>query len=156
MRSSVPFPRRSLVACICLAGIVPASAASLGPLVTEEEVRLEMAAPRPRQLRAMSDPLDPRIEVQLPDTSHVLARPVSFRVIFQPAAGAAIVVSSFHATYGFLGIDITSRLLQRARLSATELVADAVDIPRGQHRVTLEIADSLGRKGRRTFVFEVA
>ena len=153
MPSFVQLPRRSLLAG--LAGLASLGAAPLGPVVTAEEVRRDRTAPRPPRDRSLPDPLSPRIEVDRPDATHSLVAPISFRVAFRPAPGAAIVASSFHAAYGFLQLDITSRLLERARLSAAELVAEQVDIPAGQHRVTLEIADNTGRIGRRTFRFAV-
>jgi len=65
-------------------------------------------------------------------------------------------VQSFQALYGFFNIDITSRLLEHAKVTADGLVAENVNIPAGEHRVTLEIADNEGRVGTRTFKFTVA
>jgi hypothetical protein len=77
-------------------------------------------------------------------------------VRFVPEAGAAIDPRSFRATYGFLGIDITARLLQHARFGGPELIADNVDVPMGSHTVTIAIADTPGHEARRTFQFSVA
>ena len=63
--------------------------------------------------------------------------------------------NSFKASYGSLGLDITNRLLQHAKLSGSVLSMDNVDIPSGVHSVTLSIADNSGRKGTKTFKFTV-
>ncbi len=46
---------------------------------------------------------------------------------------------AFRASYGFLRIDITGRLLRRARLSAQGLSAEDVDIPSGSQSVVDDI-----------------
>ncbi|MSP02120.1 MAG: hypothetical protein EXR07_13875 [Acetobacteraceae bacterium] len=73
-----------------------------------------------------------------------------------PAPGAAIDAQTFRATYGFMGTDITARLLQHARITSQELAADNVAIPPGTHKVTLKIADSQGRENSQSFEFTVA
>jgi len=69
---------------------------------------------------------------------------------------AKIVTSSFKATYGWLGVDITQRLLEHATLTANGLAADDINAPTGQHRVTVSIADTHDRVGTRTFRFTIA
>jgi len=81
--------------------------------------------------------------------------PLNIRVRFVPSEGSAINTTTFRATYGFLGIDITDRLLQHAKLDAQQLKADNVSIPAGDHKVTLTIADNQGRENSRTFEFTV-
>jgi len=85
-----------------------------------------------------------------------LTPPVTIRVVFKPQPPAAISVSSFQAHYGFFNVDITSRLLQHAKVTPDGLVAENVNIPAGEHTVTLQISDNQGRVGTRTFKFVVA
>ena len=54
---------------------------------------------------------------------------------------------SFRALYGAFRVDITSRLLQVAKLSAEGLTVEAASLPVGSHRIFLEIEDSVGRTG---------
>ena len=51
--------------------------------------------------------------------------------------------------YGWLGIDITARLLEHATETAYGLSAKNVDLPFGDHTITVSIADSNGRTGSR-------
>lgn len=62
---------------------------------------------------------------------------------------------TFNARYGWLGIDITRRLLDHAATTANGLVAADVELPLGSHRVTLSIADTSGKSASRTFRFSV-
>jgi hypothetical protein len=60
------------------------------------------------------------------------------------------------ATYGWLGINITQRLLDHAVKTPNGLAADNVELPPGDHRVTLSIADMSGKTASRTFRFSVS
>ena len=107
--------------------------------------------------RSIEAPDAPAIQVIAPqDPNKPLTPPVTIRVQFKAQPGASIAVQTFQALYGFFNIDITSRLLQHAKVTADGLLAENVDIPAGDHRVTLEISDNEGRMGTRTFKFTVA
>jgi hypothetical protein len=64
-------------------------------------------------------------------------------------------MDSVRATYGWLGIDITRRLLAHATRTANTLSAENVNIPLGRHRVTISVADTAGRVGSRTFQISI-
>ena len=143
----------------------PTRATGLWALVVPEEARRENEArsllatrslARPRDPEVLGVPGAPEILVDQPYEAGTLRSPLSVRVRFVPETGATIDTRSFRASYGSLGIDITARVLQHARLSAQVLSAENVDIPAGSHKVTLKIADSRGREGSRTFRFTVA
>jgi hypothetical protein len=142
------------------AALLPATAARAAPmwsLVTVEEARRSMAQGPISLPRAITPPDAPAIVVVAPqDPDKPLTPPVTIRVQFKPQPGSTIAVKSFQALYGFFNIDITSRLLEHAKVTADGLLAENVDIPSGEHRVTLEIADNQGRVGTRTFKFTVA
>ena len=159
--------RRMLLGCSFLALAAPARAEAPWLLVTPEEALLGREAPpmpktrgitpsRPPGARETPGAGAPEIVVEQPGTATPLHPPLSFRVLFMPEAGATVDPRSFRATYGAMGLDITGRLLQHARLSAQMLAAENVDIPRGTHTVTLSIADTMGRMGKRTFSFMIA
>ena len=97
----------------------------------------------------------PIIEVDQPDDTKPLKAPLTIRLRFRPQGTASIDLSSFRATYGWLGIDITSRILDHAQVNASGLVASNAEIPAGHHKVTLQIADNMHRLGARTFEFTV-
>ena len=149
--------RRLVLGGSLFALAIPARAVEIWTLVTPEEVTRDLAAPRIQEPhnRALPPQGAPVIVVQQPNVAATLHPPLSFRVLFQPEAGTAINPNSFRATYGWLGIDITSRLLEHAKVDGHGLQADNVAIPAGTHRVTLSIADLLGRENSRTFEFTV-
>ena len=147
--------RRVLLGASLLALAAPVRAEERWLLVTPEEVRLDRAAPPPPKTRGLPPAGAPEIVVDQPDAGRPLHTPLTFRVRFNPAAGAAINPGSFRATYGAIGLDITSRLLQHARMTGQVLAAENVDISSGTHMVTLSIADTAGRTGSRTFRFTV-
>jgi hypothetical protein len=150
--------RRLLLGGSFLALAVPARAAGDWDLVTPAEVMRDLAAPHTPEThtRGLPQPGAPQIVVDQPAASQTLHPPLTFRVRFVAAPGAAIDAQSFRATYGFLGIDITGRLLQHAKLTGQELDAENVAVPAGDHKVTLKIADSQGRESTRTFQFTVS
>jgi hypothetical protein len=91
----------------------------------------------------------PVITVKQPDISHALRNPMTFDIQFRAAPGATINPSTFRAKYGWLGINITSRLLEHATRTSNGLYAADVDVPAGNHRISVSIADNLGRVGTR-------
>lgn len=137
-------------------------------LVTSEEVAANHAAeiarysrslrqaPPPPEPRGPSDPDVPQIEVVRPQEAGTLTSPLTIILRFRAATGAQIVPTSFRAHYGLLGLDITNRLLPYARLDASGLNAENAALPSGSHRVQVQIADTRGRVGDRTFRFMVA
>jgi hypothetical protein len=109
--------------------------------------------PNPPAVRGV--PPGPQIVVGQPPGDAPLRAPITFRLRFVPETGSKIDQRTFRATYGSLGLDITSRLLQHARFTGEELLVDSVNIPAGNHVVTLAIADTRGHEASRTFQFTV-
>lgn len=152
--------RRRLLLRGSLMSLLAAAASSRAEdrwmLVTPEEVKMSREAPPVSEMRGLPVPGAPEIVVEQPDAAKpLLHAPLTIRVHFVPGVGAAIDPNSFKASYGSLGLDITNRLLQHAKLSGGVLSMENVDIPSGVHTVTLTIADNAGRKGTRTFRFTV-
>jgi hypothetical protein len=149
--------RHLLLTVAMLPATAARAAAPMWALVTVDEARRSAAMGPVSVPRAISPPDAPAIVVVAPqDPDKPLVPPVTIRVLFKPQPGSSIAVKTFQALYGFFNIDITSRLLQHAKVTADGLVAENVDIPSGEHEVTLEIADNQGRVGTRTFKFTVA
>lgn len=98
----------------------------------------------------------PIIEVDQPDQTNAIRAPVDIRLRFVPQGGATIDLASFRAAYGWLGIDITNRIIEHAQINASGLFANNAEIPVEHHRVTLQIADNMRRLGTRTFEFTAA
>jgi hypothetical protein len=148
--------RRALLLSLVSVAAASRARASSWSLVSPDEVARDRKAPHPPATRGLVPLGVPKIEVDRPNTEAQLPHPFSVRIRFVPAPDAKIVVSTFKATYGWLNIDITERLLEHAKLSADGLVADDINAPSGEHRVTVSIADTAGRVGSRTFRFTIA
>jgi len=65
-------------------------------------------------------------------------------------------MATFNATYGWLGIDVTRRLLEHSVTTRIGLVAHDVALPLGNHRVTLSIVDTSGWSTSQTFNLSVS
>ena len=125
------------------------------PLVTRQQSQRENAAPHHHTASARTGSGAPTITIQEPDITRPVRIPVDIRVRFQAAADARIAVNSLHVRYGFLGIDITRRILAHARPTPSGMFVGGAELPRGRHRVTIQIADDMGRVGSRSFEFTV-
>lgn len=125
-------------------------------LITNDEILKEDKAARPKELPSRSQPAGaPAIEVSEPDTAKPVKSPVTIRIRFRPQTGTTINPATFRAKYGWLGIDITDRLVAHAQLDATGISANNAEIPAGRYMVVLQITDSLGRVGTRSLEFTV-
>jgi hypothetical protein len=123
-------------------------------LITAQEEARDDAAPHvpgPPDL-----PPPPAIDLLRPDFSKLIRNPVTIEVLFSAGPGRPIDMRTFKATYGWLGINITGRLLEHAMTTPNGLSAENVDLPPGDHKVTLSIADTSGKIASRTFRFSVA
>ncbi|MBI2736849.1 MAG: hypothetical protein HYX38_09935 [Rhodospirillales bacterium] len=124
------------------------------PLITPEEEGRDRAAP---DVTAPPDrPPPPTITLVRPDISQPIRNPVTIEVQFTPGPGSSVNMDSFNATYGRLGINITRRLLDHAVATTDGLSATDVELPSGDHRITLSIADTSGRTASKTLRFSVA
>jgi hypothetical protein len=135
-------------------GPLSAGAQSVWHLITPQEEGRDDVAPHVLALPDRSGP--PTIDLLRPDLSRPIHNPTTIEVQFSPGPGGAIDMASFSATYGWLGIDVTRRLLQHAVTTGNGFVARDVDLPLGNHRITLSIADTAGRASSRTFALSVA
>jgi len=149
--------RRTLIfGLAALCATVSRATAAAWALITKEEFEHDLSAAEPLSRSIQTSAPDvPVIQVEQPNQAKPIKPPLTIRVRFVPKAGAAIDPASFRITYGWLGVDITQRVLQHAHVSASGLSANNADIPAGHHRVTLQVADNMHRVGSRTFEFTV-
>lgn len=160
-----PRPGRRAAACgALLAGLALLVAASLPAradatwLVTEAEVAASRAAAAqgsPLVARSSPQPDAPRIELLLPDVARAVPSPTGIRLRFEPKPPAAIRPDSFRVRYGSLGLDITSRVTGSTSVTPTGIDVPEARLPKGAHRLTVEIRDSLGRVAERRIDFTV-
>ncbi len=105
---------------------------------------------RPRALIPAIDVLQPEL---VPESK--LKSPLSIAVAFKPQADSRIEVGTFKVLYGALKFDITSRLAQYTQVSAAGFKLDNANIPKGRHRLTLQIPDDKQRLAERELRIEV-
>jgi hypothetical protein len=124
-------------------------------LITRQESQRENAAPHIQPAPAAPRSGTPTIRIEEPDITRPIRLPANIRIRFQAAGDARIEVSTLRVRYGFLGIDITRRILAHARPNPSGVFVEDAELPRGRHRVTIQIADTMGRSGTQSFDFNV-
>ncbi len=123
-------------------------------LITPTEARLEAqaeasappasTAPRTRSL-VVPKPNQPSIQVVAPTAPGTAVNaPVRIELAFKPAPGTRIVPSTFRVLYGLLKIDLTDRLKKHATVTEEGVVVDRAQVPAGQHRLIMQVADDQG------------
>ena len=143
------------IACTLALSLALTGPAAAWPLVSPGEDRADRAAPHVIDPAREATRAPPSIVLVRPETTGPLRNPVSLELRFETTSGAGINMDSVRATYGWLGIDITRRLLAHATRTANTLSAENVNIPLGRHRVTISVADTAGRVGSRTFQISI-
>src|SRR3974390_668751 len=147
--------RRSLILGLISVSFFGVWQADAWPLATRQQLQRETAAPHHHTVSARTRSGAPTITIQEPDITRPIRLPVDIRIRFQAATDARIAVNSLRVRYGFLGIDVTRRILAHARPTPAGMFVRGAELPSGRHRVTIQIADSMGRVGSRSFDFTV-
>jgi hypothetical protein len=140
------------------------SAAAGFELLTPEEYQQETDArslvlrgaggqDEPGSQRAADGPV---IQIVTPDAQGPVAAPVDIDVRFEPGPNAKIVLSSLRIRYGMIGLDVTDRIRKAATVDEHGIRAPGAQLPSGSHSMSVEIADSAGRRTRQSFKFRVA
>lgn len=124
-------------------------------LVTEDEARASAQAPERPAPRSAPTIDGPRIEVSLPDVSKPVVVPTRIRVRFSAVSPAQPRPETFRVLYGMLGLDITGRLLAVAPATREGIDVSEATLPRGSHRLTMVLQDTLGRESRHVVSFSV-
>jgi len=124
-------------------------------LVTPEEMSESNHSKPLFSIKAVP-PLDaPIIEIVAPKLDATINSPTPILLKFSPKAPATVKPESFKAYYGSFQIDITSRLLGVAQVTAQGINLKEASLPKGNHVITLNVQDSEGRVGSRTIEFEI-
>lgn len=125
-------------------------------LVTPEEARASQEAPVqlvPRN--APAAPGAPRVNLLAPNLSAAIPSPTPIRVRFEAAAPASIKPETFKVRYGAFRLDITGRITAASKVTAEGIDVAEAALPKGSHRLFIEIQDSMGRVGERVVAFVV-
>lgn len=115
-----------------------------------EEGFLAPPSLRPRAQVPVIDVLQPEL---VPDGK--LKSPLSIAVAFKPQPDSRIEASTFKVFYGALKFDITSRLAQYTQVSDAGFKLDNANIPKGRHRLTLQVQDDKQRLAERELRIEI-
>lgn len=126
-------------------------AAGAFELVTAAEAqsaaRAEAAAKPEVRTRSLLLPKTPApaIRVVTPNAAgSTVPAPLRIELTFSPVPGTRIVPSSFRVLYGLLKIDLTERLRPHATITETGVLVEQAQVPDGQHRLLVQVADDQG------------
>lgn len=142
---------RTVLIGLGLAAVMLSVRAAGFDLVTADDMRQDALAaaqqrpaPRTRSLQ-VPRPGQPVIEVLAPAAAaEAVSAPVRIELAFKPAPGARIVPATFRVLYGQLKLDLTERLRPHATITEQGVVVDRAQVPAGQHRLILQVADDQG------------
>ncbi|HUA87818.1 MAG TPA: hypothetical protein VL994_00185 [Steroidobacteraceae bacterium] len=139
-----------LVVALLAASVAAAGLTSFFDLLSGDEYSAELrarAAPGATALPRAADFDAPTITVISPDMHAAIKPPVNIELRFQAAPGATVNPASLKILYGFLKLDVTRRILNApgVEVSAAGLKASGARLPSGDHKLVVEVADSLGR-----------
>jgi hypothetical protein len=125
-------------------------------LVTPEEARASQEAPAQLVPRtAPPVPGAPRVNLLAPSLSNTVPSPTPIKVRFEAAAPATIKPDTFKVRYGSFRLDITGRITAASKVTAEGIDVAEAALPKGSHRLFIEIQDSMGRVGERVVAFVV-
>ena len=144
---------RHLIAA--LAGLALWPAAQAQWLVSAAEAAAAQAAPPPLGTRTVPAADAPRITLLAPNLASAVPSPTRIQLRFEPVAPATIKPDSFRVRYGTFRLDITGRITAASQVTAEGIDVAQAQLPRGAHRLFVEIQDSLGRHVERQLQFVV-
>ena len=130
------------------------SASHAFELITAEEAAQNARPPEGYTLRRAAPTETPRIVVDQPQ-SRDLKNPIDIAIRFIPEAGTQVNPDSLKILYGWMGLDITERIRNQARITAQGITANGAELPTGDHTLKIEVADSRQRVGRTELRFSV-
>ena len=124
-------------------------------LVTEQEAMLSRATPAMPEAKSVPVPGAPRIVLLQPDVAGAVASPTRIQLRFEPTGDAAIRPETFKVRYGALRLDITQRITAVSTVTPQGIDVSEAKLPKGAHRLFMDIQDSAGRAGERAVSFVV-
>ncbi len=104
------------------------------------------------------DPNAPQIIVVSPAAADAALRsPLNVSIRFQPAPGASINPATFKVQARVLGgwFDVTGEIRRHAQVDTRGVEAAGAMLPRGEHRIRVQIADTSGRLGAAEIAFKI-
>jgi hypothetical protein len=156
---SVKWLSAAAAAAVLSSAVVPAAAGGF-QLLSSREYQSELVArsvPGAQFAPRAADFNAPTITVVKPDHA-AIQPPVDIEVRFAAVPGATVNISTLKILYGFLKLDVTQRILKApgVEVSAAGLKASGAQLPPGNHKLLIEVADNLGRMGQQSVEFSVS
>ena len=151
-------PKHLVVFCAlttCVALLSPLAHSAPLQLVSAEEMQASNAAPPPFVARSVPDRNAPQIELLNPKLPSTVSSPTAIEVKFQPTASSQVKPETFKVLYGSFQIDITRRILNVAKVTDSGIQVQEASLPKGKHKLLMQIEDNAGRIGSRQVEFEV-
>jgi hypothetical protein len=103
-----------------------------------------------------NDADNPQIRIVAPTLGKTLTTPIDIELLFVPTGSTAIRPDTFRVCYmGLVTMDITKRITDRVPVSDKGLRVSGAQLPHGQHRLVMLVADERGRLARREAVFDI-
>ena len=124
-------------------------------LVSIEERNASNNAKPPFTAKSVAPKDAPLIELSAPKLSAPVSSPTPIELKFQPTPPSAVKPETFKVLYGSFEIDITKRILNVAKVSATGVHVQEASLPKGKHKQLMVVEDTSGRRGNKTIEFEV-
>lgn len=119
-------------------------------LITPEELAADQVT-HGSSIGALSMPLPvsgaPEIRLVKPEDAVRTRSPLDIQLVFKAQDNAGIEPDSFRVLYGFFQKDITSRILKYGVLTEQGVLARHVEIPPGEYRLLVQVADKHQRMG---------
>lgn len=97
----------------------------------------------------------PSIDLVAPKLDSAINSPTPIKLKFEAKSPSIIKPETFRIFYGTFQIDITERLLGSSKVESSGFNVQEAILPKGNHRLTLNIQDSEGRVGQKTVEFVV-
>ncbi len=97
----------------------------------------------------------PKIVIDFPPLSTGVISPTNIQVKFKAAGDASIVADLLKVLYGFFSLDITDRIKKHATISSSGLIANNVELPKGEHTITIRIKDTKDREAEKDVTFSI-
>lgn len=156
--------RRELLIVSTAAACLPAAAGAqdkefwLVPADAKLDPEALSEAPPSAAHRARQNaPPGPQILVEAPRLAgDVLHSPIDIRVKFLPARGAVAPESLRVSVRLLVGwIDVTSEIRKHATITASGVSVAGAQLPKGDHRIRVEISDTTGGKSSSEAAFKI-
>jgi hypothetical protein len=144
---------------LCLAvGLAVSVSTQAVELVSQAEYLASEAQERlspPFSARSIAGSSDPIIDIRSPSLTSPVKAPVSIDLRFLTSGASKINLESLKILYGAFKLDITDRVRKEARVLSDGLQIASADLPRGSHKLVIQVTNTEGKQAEREVRFTV-